>query len=90
MTAAISWRRIPMGSHDQGVHNTLILNGLMPDAKLIPNGQGRVLTMGGMTPPSPEADGRLRLPDGRLPAVLHQYDRFPELAATLRAAYVAS
>jgi hypothetical protein len=89
MRAEISWRRIPMGSHDQGVHNALILKGRLPQAKLLPNGTGRVLTMGGMTDPRFDGDGKVYCPDGSEPAVVHQYDRFPGHSPRVFARYSA-
>jgi hypothetical protein len=89
MRAEISWRRIPMGSHDQGVHNALILKGRLPQAKLFPNGTGRVLTMGGMTDAHFDGEGRVFGPDGSEPAVVHQYDRFPAHSPTIFARYAA-
>jgi hypothetical protein len=89
MRAEISWRRIPMGSHDQGVHNALILKGRLPRAQLVPNGAGRVLTMAGMTDARFSSDGRVYGPDGSEPAVVHQYDRFPAHSPKVFARYAA-
>jgi hypothetical protein len=83
MRAEISWRRIPMGNHDQGVHNALLLKGRLEAAEVFANGAGRVLTMGGMPEPALGPTGLVTTADGRVPAVLHQYDRFPLLAAQI-------
>jgi hypothetical protein len=74
-------RRRPMGSHDQAVHNLLLLRGRLPDATLVANGRGRVLTLGHMVAWETNADGELLNEDGTVPAVLHQWDRHAELAA---------
>jgi hypothetical protein len=89
MRAEISWRRIPMGSHDQGVHNALILKGRLAQAKVFPNGTGRVLTMGGMAEAHVDAEGHIFGPDGSKPAVVHQYDRFPAHSPKVFARYAA-
>lgn len=81
MDRAISGRRISLGPHDQGVHNYLIRQGLFPEADLLHNGEGRVVTMGRMPAPA-VVDGRVTV-DATTPPVLHQYDRFPALAAEL-------
>lgn len=82
MQLAITWRRRPLGSHDQGVHNRLLHSGRLR-AKVIPNEHGRVLTMGGMSDIRRGPDGRILNADGTVPAVLHQYDRHPTLAHEL-------
>ena len=81
MDKAISSRRIAMGPHDQGVHNYLIHQGTFPEASLLANGEGRVLTMGRMA--SPELAEGLVLFDGEPVPVLHQYDRFPDLVGRM-------
>jgi hypothetical protein len=85
MIEGIAWRRRPMGPHDQGVHNGLIQTGRLPFARLIPNEQGRVLTLGQMKAPRIDNEGVLRNADGGVPAVVHQWDRHPELVVRLRA-----
>ena len=82
MEQAISWRRRPLGNHDQGVHNYLVRSGRFPSAAVVANGTGRVLTMGGMGDVRLEG-GRVLNDDGTLPAVLHQYDRHEALARKL-------
>lgn len=84
MSTGISWRRIPMGNHDQGVHNALIFGKAFPAAAVVPNGTGRVLTMGGMAQPPVDEPGVAHNVDGTLPAVVHQYDRFPHLASRIQ------
>jgi hypothetical protein len=61
---------------DQAVHNYVLHRRLVPHARLVPNGQGLVATLG-LVPA--EAVGALV--DGA--AVLHQYDRHPALQAAL-------
>ena len=85
MIEGIIWRRRPMGSHDQGVHNALVQTGRLPSAQLIPNQTGRVLTLGRMETFRTNDDGFLLNADGSIPAVLHQWDRHASLVADLRA-----
>jgi hypothetical protein len=83
MSAAIMTRRRPLGSHDQGVHNHLLRRDRLGDPAIVPNGSGRVLTMGALTDVVRVDDGRVLNADGTVPAVIHQYDRHPRLAAEL-------
>jgi len=77
-----TWRR-PLGSHDQGVHNYLLRDGRFGDPLVVSNGQGRVLTMGGMTEVRRNSGGQILNADGTVPPILHQYDRHPILAQSL-------
>lgn len=81
MAMQIVWRRQPIGAHDQAVHNLLVHRGLLPSAAVIPNGRGRVLTMGKMSSYRTGADGTIQNLDGSIPAVLHQWDRHEPLVA---------
>jgi hypothetical protein len=83
MSAAIGWRRCAMGPHDQAIHNLLLHTGRLPKARVIPNGHGRILTMGGMSSYDMDTNGHVTNFDGSLPAVVHQYDRHPGLADVL-------
>jgi hypothetical protein len=83
MRTAIGWRRRPLGSHDQGIHNYLLRNGQLGEPLIVENGSGRVLTMGGMARVRERSDGTVLNDDGSVPAVLHQYDRDPDRAARL-------
>lgn len=83
MSEAITWRRRPLGSHDQGVHNYLLRRGRFRRASVVPNGHGRVLTMGGMSEVSADGSGQMRNVDGTIPPILHQYDRHPIVAEML-------
>lgn len=87
MAEAITWRRQPLGSHDQGVHNHLLRSNSFGDVQIVRNGYGRVLTMGEMTSFAVDEDGRVCNRDGTIPPVLHQFDRHPPLAARLWEAY---
>ena len=60
---------------DQAVHNYVLHKGLVPCARLVPNGEGSVSTLGIV----PEA----HVPELLSSAVLHQYDRHPAVAETL-------
>jgi hypothetical protein len=84
MSAAADRRRRPLGSHDQAIHNHLLRHERLGDNTLIvPNGHGRVLTMGAMTSVVRDDAGRVLNLDGSVPAVIHQYDRHPSLAPEL-------
>jgi hypothetical protein len=83
MIADISRRRRPMGPRDQGVHNALVLSGRLPEARLVGNGHGRVLTMGAMSRLLVDAEGLLLNADGTVPAVVHQWDRHGQALPSL-------
>ena len=83
MMTNIIWRRRPMGSRDQAVHNLLIHRGDLPAANVVRNGYGRVLTLGKMDAFETDAVGRVLNHDGSIPAVLHQWDRHSALATKL-------
>ncbi|MEY2420239.1 MAG: hypothetical protein QOI95_306 [Acidimicrobiaceae bacterium] len=78
MAQAITWRRRPMGSHDQGVHNWLLRSGRL-GATIVANEHGRVLTMGAMTRYRLDDDERILNEDGAVVPVIHQFDRHPVL-----------
>lgn len=86
--AAATPRISGFDGYDQAVHNHLIHTNAFPDAELLENGRGPVLTMHGV--PTAEfrlaPDGRLLDDAGRLVPVLHQYDRHPPLRERLHAA----
>lgn len=86
MTKEISRHRRPLGSHDQGIHNELLQSGRLPFATVVPNGTGRVLTLGKMSSWSTAPDGTVLNADGTVPAVLHQWDRHAELVERIEAA----
>ena len=80
MDAEVSRHLIPMGPHDQGVHNYLLHSGAFPFAQQIQNGSGRVATLSLLDDIRLDESGRVLNPDGTVPAVVHQYDRFGWLA----------
>lgn len=73
--------------YDQGVHNHLVWSGAFPQAELLENGRGPVLTLHGVPEPELTADAHGELVDdaGRVVPVLHQYDRHPKLRDALLA-----
>jgi hypothetical protein len=82
-------RQLLVFGDDQGMHNHLIWTRQLDDVHLFPNGRGNVLTLA-IVPQERirfDAVGRLLNDDGTLPAVVHQYDRFPLLTALLGARY---
>ncbi len=78
---------ISLGGSDQGIHNFLCRH-LPPEGlKIARNGEGPIFTMGSYMIQDREfrvnPDGNVTTMSGNLIPVLHQYDRFPELAETL-------
>lgn len=86
MVGEVVWRRRPLGSHDQGIHNGLLRRGRFPGATVVPNGSGRVLTLGKMGAYEVAPDGTVLNADGSVPAVLHQWDRHASLVERIEAA----
>lgn len=82
MRVEIRSKRMPL-SGDQGVHNYLIWSGRLKEHTLVENGWGRVATVGGMKAVLRDDDGLVTNRDGTRPAVVHQYDRHPDLVAGL-------
>ncbi|MCZ6782483.1 MAG: hypothetical protein O7G30_04150 [Proteobacteria bacterium] len=66
---------------DQGVHNYVVRKGLVSDCRIVPNGEGSVLTLGSGSEDEFGVDGEGRITNGagRVVPVVHQYDRHPEL-----------
>ena len=83
MTAEIARHRRPLGSHDQGIHNALLQRGRFDSARVVPNGTGRVLTLGKMRSYATAPDGFVLNDDGSVAAILHQWDRHEDLARTI-------
>jgi hypothetical protein len=73
-----------MAGYDQGVHNVLVHTGALGNLTLHDN-HGPVLTLAA-TEGEPEVDahGLVRNACGRVPAIVHQYDRKPALFARIR------
>ncbi len=72
---------------DQGAHNALFRTGRLPGARAVANGE-RVFTVGSMFREDLRVDAQDRVltAAGRVPEVVHQYDRHPHLIdAILRA-----
>ena len=70
---------------DQGVHNWIVHREPISGLRLI-NNQGPVYTMGLYHNSEIKTDGQGRVinsTDGNMPAVLHQYDRFPKITKML-------
>ena len=82
------WRRQPLTAHDQGIHNYLLWTARLEPARLVPNREGRVLTMAMMHDIDRDERGYVVNRDGSLPAVVHQYDRHPDVARDLLALLV--
>lgn len=85
MSGEVAKYRRPMGSHDQGVHNVLLHRDAFPATTVVPNGRGRVLTLGRMEAWPEAPDGTVLNEDGSVPAVIHQWDRHAELVERIEA-----
>lgn len=77
----------PLGPRDQAIHNWLLGRGLVEPARAVPNGHGRVLTMGAQDDIDLGDDDTVLNHDGTVPAVLHQYDRHVALVPLLLARF---
>jgi hypothetical protein len=84
------YRKIGHG-YDQGIHNLLVH--LSPDIDgIIVQNNGHIATMA-LEPQSIyclDATAQIHAADGHLPAICHQYDRFPEFRAAIEARYGAN
>ena len=88
MVSELARHRRPLGSHDQGAHNYLLRTNRFAPVQIKSNELSRVITLGLQRRVSVNTDGLIINRDGTLPAVVHQYDRYPDLAARLRGAVV--
>jgi hypothetical protein len=87
MSREVTRHRPPIGPRDQAIHNWLLHSGRLDAPSMVPNGYGRVLTMGVQQKISVASDGTVLNHDGSVPAVLHQYDRHVALKSALLAAF---
>jgi len=81
------YRKIGHG-YDQGIHNLLIYLDHRIDGVIVEN-NGHIATMA-IEPQSLyrlDDAGQIRLAAGHLPAICHQYDRFPQFRDTVEARY---
>ena len=74
---------IPLGPRDQAAHNWLLRSGRLPDATAHPNQMSGVFTVSVQFPPGLSPESEVLNSDGSLPAVVHQYDRWPSLYEAL-------
>ena len=76
-----------MAGYDQGVHNLLLHSGELGEPLLVDN-SGDILTLGHF-PEEPGIDGvgRVLNQAGAVPAMVHQYDRKPNLFVHVRARF---
>lgn len=70
---------------DQGIHNYLLYQKSLPEFIVHDNRHGPLMTVGAMKPEDIRlnAQGWVINDDGQVPAVLHQYDRHPEVEKVL-------
>ncbi len=79
---------IPLGPRDQAAHNFLLREGRLREVTRHSNGYGGVLTLPRLKLwPWFGSDGWPCNPDKTQPAVIHQYDRYPELLRAARARF---
>ena len=81
------YRKIGHG-YDQGIHNLLVHLNPYIDGIIVQN-NGHIATMA-LEPQSLyciDAAAQIYTADGHLPAICHQYDRFPEFRAAIEARY---
>jgi hypothetical protein len=83
MIEAVAGMQLPLGPHDQAIHNRLLHLDAVPH-RAFQNGTGRVLTMGEMKRLDFDDEGFVVQADGRRPPVLHQYDRHVALVPAIR------
>jgi hypothetical protein len=84
---AFQVRRMPMVTGlDQGIHNYIVYERLIPNTHLHLNGAGGVLTMGLMTSEGfcIDESGCVDARNDEPIAILHQYDRHPVLAGRIK------
>lgn len=74
--------------HDQGIHNYLLRNGLLPFARIIPNGV-HVFTVGSVPEEQliPAPGGQILTQEGVLCPIVHQYTYKDNLALHVRNAF---
>jgi hypothetical protein len=87
ISVSMSARSLKISSGDQGIHNYLLIEHLLPNVRVHPNGRGPVLTMGVMNPADIRINdaGQVLNDDGQPAPVLHQYDRISSLQKRLLA-----
>jgi hypothetical protein len=85
---ALSMNAFSLREHDgdQGIHNYIFYEKILPEIIIHENRRGPVMTLGAMKPQNVRlnAQGWVINDDGQIPAVLHQYDRHPEAAKILQ------
>jgi len=74
-----------IGGVDQAVHNYLLYTGALPQARLLGNDDGPVLTLNDVPPHTIvlNEEGQALNGRGEVAHLVHQYDRHPDLAHTL-------
>jgi hypothetical protein len=91
VAATMSARNLAgIGGGDQGIHNYLLIEKLLPNVTVHPNRRGPVLTMAVMRPGSVRLNpaGQVVNDNGEPVSVLHQYDRHPEISRRLLATLI--
>lgn len=70
----------PVAGVDQAIHNEILHHQRLPDVVLFPNGNPLCNTMGHGDPLSLDAEANVLAVDGTKVAILHQFDRIPQVA----------
>lgn len=87
VSLTMSARSLRETTGDQGIHNYLLYQKPLPEIIVHDNRHGPLMTVGAMKPEAirVNAQGWVINDDGQMPAVLHQYDRHPEIEKALHA-----
>jgi hypothetical protein len=86
MVSEIVALRHEIGGVDQAIHNWLLYSGQLDPVTVHPNGRSSVLTLGRVTTVQREGH-TVHNDDGSLPAIVHQYDRHPDLERAVTTRY---
>jgi hypothetical protein len=82
------WKRMPpIGYRHVALHNYLLWKGAFQPVEMSPNGSGPFITLGNCQGYNLNKEGQIVGKDGHIPAIVHQYNRFPELAQLIRKRY---
>jgi hypothetical protein len=84
MISEIRKQKIPLGSHDQGIHNFLLRCGKLDPVKVYVNEEGPIITVGKQEDIKINGSNQVTNRNGDVPAVVHQYDRHGWLVERLQ------
>lgn len=75
---------------DQAIHNYMIYTGMLGKVTFLNNDDGVILTLSYEKNYTIDSDNKVRVPNGRIVNVLHQFDRMPDLKAMTDRLYLKS